>query len=294
MIAATVLLSLAANAQTRVWTIEGDDDYERIMGNYFIPGDLTSSGITLMVDDDGKFYDNNLTVLREIAWGRGQISLNLMDLDGGTNYFDYEIPYTQTLFNNDAEFEYLRGVLNENDADTDSWGILWYTIKTIEVVSAGGNVLFTIQAPEGKNFGHYPDYEDELYLMEHGLFKWGGEYYLGLGCTSDGDDPNRDRSVIFYHIDRPTQSITRVDATLPMNVFPTVANRDQTITVVLGEGTVATEVQVVDAIGRVVKSVAVQPGEHEVQLRASDLRSGMHIVGARNGKGQAASKIIIR
>ena len=79
-----------------------------------------------------------------------------------------------------------------------------------------------------------------------------------------------------------------------MRVFPSVADRSQTITVELGEGNNATEVQVVNSVGQVMKTVAVQPGQREVKLRASDLNSGMHIVGTRSRVGQGACKIIVK
>ena len=123
------------------------------------------------------------------------------------------------------------------------------------------------------------------------LVKWDGAYFL---VTSECTEDYHHYYFTWYRIDRPTQSITRVEGEMPMNVFPSVADRSQTITVELGENTSATEVQVVNALGQVVKTVAVQPGQREVQLRASDLGHGTHIVGARSHNAQGACKIIVK
>ena len=101
-------------------------------------------------------------------------------------------------------------------------------------------------------------------------------------------------TTILYRIDRQTQGVSRIDGALPFKVRPTVADRNQTFTVELGDGNNATEVQVVNALGQVVKTIPVQAGQREVTFRASDLKGGMHIVGTRSQKGQGACKIIVK
>ena len=78
---------------------------------------------------------------------------------------------------------------------------------------------------------------------------------------------------------------------VPFNVFPTVAERGNDITVQLEEGASAREIVVVDAMGREVKSIPVAQGQREVKISTSDLGSGMGFVSDRKN---GAVKIIVR
>jgi len=293
MMAALATVTVAAvNAQTR---IGATDDIDQ---NY-LPAELTSNGVALLSDynyndDVIIFYDNNLTATEMQRPERG-MRFRYFNLDNPVDAYvnSQDLLFSQALFNNDAEFEYIRYTATNERTESDEWGT--YTIADItklEAVTMSGTVLFTIEAPENTNFGYVRIWSDEENEAEGiNVLRWGGAFYL---VVHEYNTVNEEGKYAFYRINQQTQSIARVEGSLPISVFPSVANRSQTITVELAEDNNATEVQVVNNVGQVVKSIAVQPGQREVQLRAADLGSGMHIIGARSRKGQGACKIIVK
>lgn len=264
-----MILGMVANAQTRVGEIG-------VRADCYIPKEFTVTGhpylVTYQYDDNDnlssiKVYDDNITLIHtSTSVPSGIEYLTFVDYDAGFYVIEGYVLFTQTMFNTDAEYEYVK--ITDN--------------HVLEICSENGAVLNTISGENG--FGVRYAY----------LCKLGGKCYLVL---QEGDDQweygGEHLKFVYYLIGSTTQSVTRVAET-PINVFPTVADRSQTITVELGEGNNATEVQVVNAVGQVMKTIAVQPGQREVKLRASDLNSGMHIVGTRSQKGQGACKIIVK
>lgn len=297
MAALATMMATAVNAQTRI------GEFPNYLSDY-LPAELTSGGVALLYNSDEDdlftFVDNNLTVT-ELQRPERSTYFRYFNLDNPTHYYisgGSALYFTQTLFNNDAEFEYLRYTATNEHTVSNEWET--YTaayITKLEAVTMSGTVLFTLNAPENTIFGDVISYNGEEFDVATSIYayKWGGAFYLAVR-EYDTISSNEDwiETYVLYRINQQSQSISRVDGTLPISVFPSVADRDQTITVELGEGNNATEVQVVNAMGQVVKSVSVQPGQREVLLRASDLSSGMHIVGARGRKGQGACKIIVK
>lgn len=248
-----MMTATAVNAQT----IVGETPY--MSPQRSIPAEFTSDNHTkAWVENNGtiSIYRNDLTVVHQMTPPQGWTQQwRESDFDAqGADGTAKGLAITQTLFNNDEQYEFIV----ENNGN-------------FSIVSENGTTLWSITA-------------SSTYLI-----KWDNQYFI---FARGGDDI--DYTYTWYHIDRPTQSITRVEGDMPINVFPSVADRSQTITVELGEGNNATEIQVVNAVGQVVKTVPVQPGQREVQLRASDLQSGLHIVGARSQDAQGACKIIVK
>ena len=99
--------------------------------------------------------------------------------------------------------------------------------------------------------------------------------------------------MLIYRIDQTT-GLTKVDAQLPITVFPTMPKRDQQITVQFGEGNNVKEVTVVNSFGQVVKRVPVEDGQREITIPASDLGTGLNVVNTRTEQGQGNCKIIVR
>lgn len=287
MAALATMMAMTANAQTRV----GE------MGEWggILPGELTSNGVTLIQEgslndyyefgntDSIKYYNSSITTVASFAIPENPCEMYFMDYDilvlEEARYL-----FSQTLFNNDADWEYLKWY---GTADT-----IWYEwggyhidtrVNRLAVMKYNGEELFSIYATEGWNL--------ERYAI---AIKWGGEYFLAVTEYQDTDEDYYGWRRVFYRIDRSSQKITRVEGNLPISAFPSVADRSQTITVELGEGTNASEVQVINTLGQVVKTVPVQAGQRKVQLRASDLNSGMHILGTRTREGKGACKIIVK
>jgi hypothetical protein len=262
------------NAQTLVGTLPRMD----IVG---IPGCFTNSGhsyISLWDSHDVNIYvyDKELTNCLTIVSSEvsGNYFSNYVDLS--TGYYGLpgssshptegmtKLIFTQNLFNSDDNFEYL------------SVGDDVVEIKTI--VGNTPQTIQTIIADEGCHWYGKPT-----------IARIDDIYYLVL--VSGPDDFLRD--LVFYRI-KQSQGLTKVDAPLPISVFPTMPTREEQITVELGEGTNATEITVVNSLGQVVKRVPVEEGQCTVTIPARDLGSGLNVVNTRSNKGQGSCKIIVR
>lgn len=266
-IISTMTIMVGANAQTMI------GPGPNLFG-YLIPAEFSANNQTnlAIANENGTMaiYNNNLTQIQ---------SFPLPQIDNnsriGWEIIDFDEPYvdngrvviTQTLFNNDNEYEFLVRFFDEETDYTQGGAI----------VSQNGAVLWTWHA-SGDNLG------------DPFIVKWGGQYYI---VATEADPEHyvvNETQNTWYRIDRQTQSISRVD-NVPFNVFPTVTDRNSDITVQLEEGTNAREIVVVDAMGREVKSVPVAQGQREVKINTSGLNTGLGFVTDRRS---SAVKIIVR
>lgn len=263
----TLILCLAMSvmAQTYVGTMDA-----RVIA-IGIPECFTNSGrsyVAIITEDGaGTIYDNDFTTVLANFEGFDII----YDIDEKVaSYYDWSttglpdgyhqwILFTQGLFNLDDSFEYLEQL-------PTCWNI-----KTLD-----GTVLQTINVNDG--------YSAQGMV----LAKMDNMFYLLLG-QRQGDISD----MLIYRIDQTT-GLTKVDAQLPITVFPTMPKRDQQITVQFGEGNNVKEVTVVNSFGQVVKRVPVEDGQREITIPASDLGTGLNVVNTRTEQGQGNCKIIVR
>lgn len=274
----TTFAMSGAFAQTyRIEEEFGDFDFS----GDILPKKFSSNGETMLGARDWenktlKLYNSQFQCVKTFQYPDSYEFINYYDLDEN-NHSDIDIPVTQTLFNNDEEYEFLQWGYNESG---------WTT--SLSIVS-GNHTISTISASSGHIFTSYVN-----------LIKFNNEYYLFLVegvLNGNGKGPGYDvTGSVFYHINRSsvTAVLEPVDVDFPMNVFPSVAHRSQPITVQLGEGNNASEVSVIDATGRTVQRVAIQPGQREVVIPAATLPRGLNVVNARNAQSQASYKIIVR
>lgn len=266
-IISAMTIIVGANAQTMIGP--GPNPY-----GYSIPAEFSANNQTnlAIVTENGTMaiFNNNLTQIQSSPLpqfdNNSLIGWEIIDLDGP--YVDNgRVVITQTLFNNDNEYEFLVRFFDE---ETD------YYTQGGAIVSQNGAVLWTWHA-SGDNIG------------EPNIVKWGGQYYI-VANEENPEQPEEILNSTWYRIDRQTQSISRVD-NVSFNVFPTVTDRNSDITVQLEEGANAREIVVVDAMGREVKSVPVAQGQREVKINTSGLNTGLGFVTDRRS---SAVKIIVR
>lgn len=246
-----------------------------------LPKRFSSNGETMLAGRDWdnktlKLYNSQFQCVKTFQFPDSYERIEYYDLDEFVATTDYiDMPVTQTLFNNDEEYEFLQWGYNESG---------WPT--SLSIVS-GNHTISTISASSGQVFEGYVD-----------LIKFNNEYYLFLaeGALHGNEWVYDITGSVFYHINRSsvTAVLEPVDVDFPMNVFPSVVRRSQPITVQLGEGNNASEVSVIDATGRTVQRVAIQPGQREVVIPAATLPRGLNVVNARNAQSQASYKIIVR
>ena len=179
--------------------------------------------------------------------------------------------YSQNVFNQDDNFEYI--VVNN-------------IIDYITIKSSNGDLITHIYPDNGYYF-FYPYYVAVNLFSYYNLIKTPDAMYLTIYETNYADS-----KFLLYQISQ-TQGLTKLDAELPISVFPTVANRGQQITVELGEGNNATEITVVNELGQVVKRVPVN-GQSSITIPTTGLGSGLNILNTNTAKGNGGCKIIIK
>ncbi len=203
------------------------------------------------------------------------LGLEFYDFDGNLWPDEIYTSYTQTLFNNDNNFEYIKPIYSANPIVIQQF-YDEYHIERFDILTENGSVVNTITLENG--------YLARPYIY---LIKFGNKFYIYIEVANSESEKGE---AAWYRIDQQTQSISRVE-NVPFKVFPTLTDRNSDITVQLEEGTNAREIVVVDAIGREVKSVPVQPGQREVKVSTRGLSAGLGFITDRKNN---AVKIIVR
>ena len=224
----------------------------------------------------------------------GIISIYLNDWR--SSYADGEsFCLSQTLFNDDAAFEYVlplmeiqKGETEEIDRDNDGeidYKETSYSPQTVgySIVSETGTVLQSIRFDEG--FTSWSELNADIYLM-------GDKCYLVFEGYVKAEDGSRDVSLV-YSLDRTSNAIQKVAMHMGPKVSPTVADRSETITVELGE-TNAREIQVVNAAGKTMLRLPVRNGQKQVSFSARNLSRGVNVVNVVGDKNSNQTKIIVK
>lgn len=276
---------------------KGDDVYfyyygdHRYTGQTCLKGIFLLNGTTLKVQNMDNFFKTGEWEITDESEYTNEYYLDVIwnscDLD---NYDNREqglpLLVTQTFFNTDAKYEYLRYKYVEthsieDEADTDSDGIIdkryvrdGYKCVGIEVVSEDGNVLTSFDV-------------GEIYSPE--ILLWGGKRYIILESDTDG--------YIIYEINPTGNGVTRVNSENFMHILPAMPRQNTIATVELSEESAKNGGQLVitNMSGRTVYQQVVNPGETSVQLPLRRISSGAYNVTLLNcGRKVESSKLIIR
>lgn len=212
-------------------------------------------------------------------------------------YYDYDnyggnhtyIYLTQTLFNADDKYEYIRrnyeefaNTYGEIDQDDDgeidykviSYG---YQMKSFSIVQEDGTVLQTIPGTST------PD-----------LMQINGKRYLVVENEEENANGGYVYTYTYYLIDSKSNQIKRMDVEMPMSVRPSVTDRNGQVTVELGEQSDAKEIWVVNGAGQTVKRIPVEKGQKQVVFSANGLNKGVNVVHASGRNAQASRKIVVK
>lgn len=269
-LAAIIGFAAAVNAQTYVGDIPG------VYLTISIPGEFTTSGHPYVVflnylGDEHyscSIYQSDFTTHVTDINSVDEVWIFNLDI---TAQHDIPMYVTQNLFNSDEQFEYFeyeRVYLG----DYDEWAI-----TSIHIKSTNGSTLWSYHAEDG-------------YYISPRIIKLDNKYYLVVDGYNWQEESNYNH---LYFISQ-TDGLTKVDAELPISVFPTMPTREQQITVELGEGNNAKEITVVNSLGQVVKRVPVQEGQRQITIPVQGLNSGLNVVNTRTEQGQGSCKIIVR
>lgn len=261
---------------------------ERVIGAFVLSGETLKiqpityqrTGEWEVVDTDEYEYHDYM----EEIWDMLNFDENLFyELEG-------DIIVTQTLFNTDEKYEYIRfkyttysdRFIGEDDYDGD--GITdtrsfrsGYEYVGIEVVSEDGNVIASFDAGD-------TDGGD--------LIIWEGKRYLRFYDYSGEENAYK-----FYEINPNGSGITRASSAAFMHILPAMPKKNTSVTVEFGEESVKKggQLMITDMNGRTVYRNAVAPGETSVRVPLRRMESGVYNVTLTNdGKKVETSKLIVR
>lgn len=240
---------------------------------FFTPGCFTNNGETLVVipdiDPDSQedvkelnIYDNDFKLIKTIAVRkslRGPVYVG----SNGFSGFESNLYVTQTLFNNDDKFEYIQELENG-----------------FNIVSEDGTILQTVTYTNEDTYVRYIiNIDNKMYIM-----------------TLSGDWRNRRYIYTLYPITRTATGVNSVGAPKKLHVSPTLASRNEPITVDLGDSEICErEIAVVNAAGQTVFVTKVHAGEKSITIDSGKLSRGLNIVKTTSGNKSAEyCKILVR
>lgn len=203
---------------------------------------------------------------------------------------DYNnVELSQTLFNTDAQFEWVIPVYSAYDCSYENeyekvegkkLGVSGY-----KVVSENGSTIASFDLPAG-----YSQRYEDLYLYEIG-----SKNYIIVCCSTDPQDYSNEEYVV-YEIDAASSSVRQIAEPRKVRVSPTAPRRGTSVNVEFG--TPAGDdckVVVTSVNGRTVLSRNIAPGTTATAVDTDRFEAGMYIVTVTDGRSsREATKIIIR
>ena len=185
---------------------------------------------------------------------------------------------SQNLFNDNEKYEFILPVMEvfESSLLNANSGIktIEYKHRTIgfKIVSEDGSELYRILINEDK--------DEELYCSAM-IVKLGDKQYLVVDSRKYDYNSGMPHSEVirFYEIKKDGTGIEKVrEMSGSMNIRPTVANRDEQITITLNDenSNVARELIITGVNGQLVDRRDIPAGENTVTVSAAMMRSGMY------------------
>lgn len=180
---------------------------------------------------------------------------------------------TQTLFNNDENYEYISPIYSSNDTyGEDRIGF--------NIVSENGDVMQTITY-------------NGLYLSHLEIVTINEKRLLRAVVNNKSDYSTYH---YYYSINPNASSIKQIGEPVKANVHPSLVGRNETLTIELsGNESNNRVVTVHDAGGRTVYRTTVPAGQKTLQINSSELSQGLNVVyvTGKNGSG-IGGKIIVK
>ena len=209
---------------------------------------------------------------------------------------------SQTLFNTDDKYEYLSfpHELSEEYDDvnptpdyyesgtyTEEETFYQYSLyKSFNIMSEDGTILQTVTFPNG--------FEMMKYVAAQ-IIQLSGEFYIL--CQGEMND---NETLLIYKINRSSvgASVEQVCAPIKVGAFPSIANRNQMITIQLSgnnAGSNQTNLQVVDMQGKVLNQQTIPAGQTTTTIPAHRLSNGMNLIKITQGnKTIGTEKVIVK
>lgn len=261
---------------------------------------LTTNGLYQVYKEYTRTYGDNWVERKEYEAYRPQsiIELGIGNCENSLSSDEF-VQATQTLFNNDEAYEYICPILEtrqdgevrkedrDGDGEIDRYETSYSVFATgFKVISESGATLSTVSfgnnlVNRSYDYTNLITINDKRYLQFR-VFEFSNGSY---GASYN----------IFYKIDRNASSIRQMGAPIKTKVYPTVADRNETITVEVGGNAADREVFVHNAAGQTVFRQTVPAGQNTVQINAAMLSRGLNVVSVKSGKGGSeACKVIVK
>lgn len=272
----------------------------------FLPKQFISDGKSELYNDEGmgesemqsynKFtiYDGKFTELSSFTtpiypsvstnngYKRQPSPMPFSILSNERTYADQTYMLTQTLFNNDVEFEWIIEKYKVVTVENGVVGNQDVAVCGFKVMSQNGSTVVDIDFPTCLNWSDF-----DVYMTSDGsyLSVYGGSIY---------DDSSYYN--LIYKIDPNSSSIQAVGAPRKVSVSPTAPRRGTPVNVSLGEPVGNNcKLSVVSASGRTAIVQNLKPGDSEAVIDTNRLGNGVYVVVVDNGKTKReATKIVVR
>lgn len=218
--------------------------------------------------------------------------LDFIDYDSHSTDSGKGIPLTQTLFNSDSKYEYIRDKIRieadeSYEGDRDGDGQVDYeetfyraACTGFDIVSEDGTVLQSVDFAVGT-------------LDESGdISKINGKYYLRY-YTYEHSEGNHYSLV--YSIDKGTTSVQQVGEPRRISARPSLAERNTSITVETPAALRDRHLTVTNAAGQTVWKQVIPAGQSSVLIDGSRLSRGLNIVNVEgDSKLDNSCKVIVK
>lgn len=314
---------LSYDGSNRVY-IRTADDQVAIYGNDFTPVksfNITptySEGnsirnertvtVTVNAEDEvtveyGEWVETSTSPYKEAEYrGLGFLDYDSQSIAGDIDGFGDGICLSQTLFNTDDKYEYLsfphelREEYEDDSYTPDYYAPGTYTeikyfyqsdfYKSFNVMSEDGTILQTVTFPNG--FEMINDVTAQIIQLS-------GEFYIL--CQGEMND---NATLLIYKLNRSSvgASVEQVCAPIKASAFPSIANRNQMITIQLSGDNAdnsRTNLQVIDMQGKVLNRQTIPAGQTRTTIPAHRLSNGMNLIKITQGsKNIGTEKVIVK
>lgn len=249
---------------------------------------------------DGNIYERTIEYSSDKVYGEPRVNTDsvfpvpeYIYLVPSNCYGTESFQLTQTLFNNDAAFEWIvisyttvdyfeTGSYNWSDWKSEGQKIVANGFK---VISQNGSTLAEITIPDSDS--RYLDFD--LYQTDAGTF-------LFVEYSVKKDEGYTEDYYQVYKIESETSSIEPVGAPRKVGVSPTTPHRGTPVNVSLGEPVDnGSKLTVVSVAGRTAFVQDLKPGSTEAVIDTNRLERGVYVVVVDDGKTKReATKIVVR